>query len=187
MRNFEQYLHDQLRVCKHGGRKKWLNLDINPKAATISFLGIDGLSLETAQAYLQDLAAFSPHAVVMHLGENDLDKDTFCGARELAVELVSFAGLLIASSTAQYVVLCQLLPRLKAHCAHYDDELPKVNDALRQMMPNYPCLLYLPHGGISASQNQMFNSNGVSLNLQGNEKFLRNMRVGVSRVGKLLE
>ncbi len=185
MCTLEQYLHDQ--ICQYGGEKDWLNLDIDPKEITISFLGIDRLCLDTADAYQEDLAAYSPHAVIMHLGENDVDKDTAGNAQDLAERLISFAEQLIESSTVQKVVICQLLPRLKPHCAHYDDKVTDMNKALKQLVINYPAMIYFTHRGFWAARHTAFDSDGISFNLVGKHKFFQSMRGAVLCAKKVLE
>ncbi len=183
--SLEQYLHDQ--ICQNVGEKDWLNLDINRKEITISFLGIDGLCLDTAHAYQEDLAAYSPHAVIMHLGENDVHKDTFGGAQDLAEKIISFAEQLIESSTVQKVAICQLLPRLKPHCADYYNKLDDVNKALQQLMMNYPAMLYFRHRGLWTGREKVLDPDGVGFNLVGKHRFFRSIRGAVLYVKKLLE
>ena len=84
------------------------NLRIARETASIFFLGKGGLTISRALSEIPIVATLEPQVIILQLGDNDLDQRRVCPV-SLAARIVELAQQLLRDSTAQHVIISQLL------------------------------------------------------------------------------
>ncbi len=186
VRRLRDFLFDKHR-SHDGTRKDWINLDIPRTEINIFFHGIGGLTLSAARDELASICELETKAIVLQIGENDLDSTTCHCPLALAGEVFAFARTLQKATDASCVIVCELLPHLQTRRAHYDVFLHRVNKQLKVLLAASTSLLLWPHFGLWKNWQQNFIADGIHFNLTSQGKYYRSIRGAVLRAARQLQ
>ena len=114
----------------------WDNLtevDLNLCSVDISYLGIDGTTVDTLIAlYLAKAEALRPGIITFEIGFNDLCALGSC-PESVGSTIENLVSLLHHQCGAAFVIVCQVIhrKRFSAHCPHYNANVNTLNKYLR--------------------------------------------------------
>ena len=183
VKRLARYLGDEM-VQAPSYDEPWTNLWLHQGSVEVFFLGVGGLDLPSARAHLTLVADYKPDAVVLQLGENDLDGG-WTSPEELALDLFFFGKRIIRHTSAKKVIICQLLSRPAASHPTYAPMLWTTNDHLNVFASHSPSVHYWQHSGLWGNHDT-FGLDGVHLSNNGNYAYSKSIRGAVLRAIRLL-
>ena len=153
-----------------------LNLELS-RVCSVFFHGIGGRTVDKTIKYdLAKIRSTAPNIVILELGSNDLcDKDS--DPESIALSIVALAELLRTDLKLRFVVVCEVIARLKEPFCGYNQKAAQTNGHLRESLRETPATKCWQHRGlIQPSHNAVYAPDGIHLNSMGNKALYRSYR-----------
>lgn len=159
----------------------YANLRLDRNQFRLSFIGLPGASVNGArslQPQLHTIQTIHPDIVFLEIGSNDLC-DPNLEPRILAQNVISLARFIHIGYNVQCVVIGSILPRVGSTWRSYNTRVIVTNEYLREFSIPEVGLYFWRHRGFTDCSVNPFSGDGVHLNPQGMQKYVRSIRWAV--------
>ena len=168
-----------------------LNLGLGNLDVVVQYLGIGGGNIfslldDPHNRLDATLRAFPADVIVLQIGGNDIDQEEF----DILLYKASVRHLIFRLQelyTVNKVVICEIFPRFKLRKVKldvYHEKKEKINLDFYPEFFHDPQIHFWRHGSGLMSNRDLFQRDGVHLNVNGTCKFFRSLRGAVMSLSK---